>query len=265
MRRLFMIYGMKEINSNSNKIYKLCMQLSLKKYRDRYGLYMIEGNNLISEAVKCGIEIKCVLVREDYTQDSGLKYPEPHIAGKKLFDSIAQTETSQGIVAVVGKRALCEDDFFDLCGNGNVAVLDRLQDPGNIGTVLRTAEAAGYRGAMILKGTGDVYSPKAVRAAAGSLFRMPVLFIETPAKALEVLKSNGKKAVCAWQGAETPYYNVHLKSDIALILGNEGNGLCQEFLKGADAKAKIPMAPCSDSLNVAVAAGIIMFESQRQF
>lgn len=255
-----MIYGMKEINSNSNKNYKLCMQLSSRKFRERYGLYMIEGNNLLAEIVKCGAEVEAIFVRDGYAADIRLERPEPYVMSKRLFDNIAQTETSQGIAAIVRKKVFSEEEFFSLCGDGNVIVLDRLQDPGNIGTVIRTAEAAGYKGAVVLKGTGDIFSPKAVRAAAGSLFRLPALFIDSPEDALKILKSNGKKTVCACQDAETAYRDVDMRSDTALFIGNEGGGLCSELIDGADVRAKIPMASGVDSLNVAVAAGIMMFE-----
>jgi len=250
---------MKEINSNSNKNYKLCIQLSLKKYRDRYGLYLVEGDNLVAEALKHGVEIESIFISEDYSDPDGLHYLKPYILSNKLFNNISQTETSRGIAAVVRKREYGIDEFFECCGDGNVIVLDRLQDPGNIGTVIRTAEAAGYKGAVILKGTGDVYSPKVVRAAAGSLFRLPVLFLDTPDEALGIVRAHGKKIVCACPDALTFYYDVDLSSNTALIIGNEGNGICSRFIEGSDAVVTIPMDKNVDSLNAAVAAGIIMF------
>ena len=115
-----------------------------------------------------------------------------------------------------------------------------------------------------MKGTGDIFSPKVVRAAVGSLFRLPVLFIDTAEEALAILKTNGKKAVSTCFDAEAFYYNVDLKSDIALLIGNEGSGLSREFISGADIKVKIPMEPAVDSLNAAVAAGILMYESKKR-
>jgi len=255
---------MKEINSSTNKNYKLCIQLATKKYRDKYGLYLIEGDNLIAEAIKCNIEIMSVFVRKDYACLRGLAIPEPYVVSKNLYDQIAQTETSQGIVAVVKKRSYTESEFFDRCKAGNILVLDRLQDPGNIGTMIRTADAAGYKGVIVIKGTGDVFSPKVVRAAAGSLFRLPVLFADTAAEALTVMKSHGKKIVSTCFEAEADYFTVDMKNDVALIIGNEGGGLSQEWIDGADIRVKIPMEGTVDSLNAAVAAGIIMYENKRQ-
>ena len=99
--------------------------------------------------------------------------------------------------------------------------MDRIQDPGNLGTLLRTAEAAGFSGAMLLKGCGDVYGPKAVRAAAGTLFRLPLLFPETPREALELLRKHGKKIYAAAAGGHAPYYDCPLTEDAAIVIGNE--------------------------------------------
>ena len=257
---------MKEINSNTNKNYKLCMQLSVKKYRDRYGLYMIEGENLITEAIKNNIEIKSVFFRDDYknlAEWQNKKNQETATINKSLFDKIADTETSQGIIAIVKKKNYTENEFSNKCEAGNILVLDRLQDPGNIGTVLRTADAAGYKGVIIIKGTGDIFSQKVARAAAGSLFRLPALLVDNAQDALAIIKTQGKKIVGTCMDAEVNYFDADLKSNIALILGNEGSGLGKEFTDKADIKVKIPMEPTVDSLNVAVAAGILMYESKR--
>ncbi len=143
-------------------------------------------------------------------------------------------------------------------------VLDRLQDPGNIGTIIRTAEGAGYGGILILKGTGDVFAPKVVRAAAGSLLRMPLIFLDTPAEAMEFLRDHRKKIIATRMGAETSYWEADLSSDIGLVVGNEGNGICRELLEGADLLVAIPMAGGLESLNAGVAAGIIMYEAMRK-
>jgi len=240
------------------------MQLASKKYRDKYGLYLIEGDNLIAEAMKLETGIEAVFIRDDYDKMIGPKSPEPFVLSKKLFDGIALTETSQGIVAIVRKREFSEEEFFETCGKGNVVVLDRLQDPGNIGTVIRTAEAAGYKGVIAMKGTGDIYSPKTVRAAAGAIFRMPVLLIDDPGRALKTLKEAGKKTVSACMEAEVCCYDANLTGSVALLIGSEGAGLCGEFIEGADLAVRIPMDASADSLNASVAAGILMYESRRK-
>ena len=148
--------AMKEINSKSNQSYKLFQKLNTKKYRDKLGLYLIEGENLLEEAFKNGAEVDSILIRDD---EKNLVRPwmeesRVFVVEKKLFKELAQTETSQGVMAAVKKPELSLDKFYedeDFVVNGsrnslqgNLVILDRLQDPGNIGTIIRTADAAGY-------------------------------------------------------------------------------------------------------------------------
>ena len=265
---------MKVITSPDNKKVKTCQQLGLRKYRDRTGLYLAEGPSLLQEALAAGSDIREVFVEEG-SQDAfeSLLHTlrdqrpdlEPALLDKKLFSSLAQTEASQGILTVLAKphregKAL--EEVLD--SSANLVVLDRLQDPGNIGTIIRTAEGAGYGGILILKGTGDVFAPKVVRAAAGSLLRMPLIFLDTPAEAMEFLRDHRKKIIATRMGAETSYWEADLSSDIGLVVGNEGNGICRELLEGADLLVAIPMAGGLESLNAGVAAGIIMYEAMRK-
>ena len=142
-------------------------------------------------------------------------------------------------------------------------VLDRLQDPGNIGTILRTADAAGYRLAVVMKGTADIFSPKVVRAATGSLFRMPVVFMDSNSELVEFTRAAGKKLVAACFDTERCYFDEDLTDNIALVIGNEGNGICKEIIESSDVKIKIPMHGNIESLNASVAAGILMYEAVR--
>lgn len=301
---------MKVIASSDNRIYKAAAQLKLKKYRDEQMKYLIEGTNLIKEALCNGGEIETFIISEDYGNPAGMSrdatseafdtVKEAELTAvrsgasiigltSQLFRKLSDTQTPQGIMAVVKKKVLGEADFFGSKYNykhwnhsnenltplgqlesanrpvpSNVVVLDRLQDPGNIGTILRTADAAGYLGAILLKGTADIYSPKIVRAAAGSLFRLPVLMAETPEQTIDLLRRYKKKIVCTTLNTDHYYYDVDLAEDAAVIIGNEGNGVCRAFLTESDLQVKIPMEGTIESLNAAVAAGILMYESVRQ-
>ena len=253
---------MRKITSKDNKIVKLCEQLAQKKHRDKLALYLIEGENLVEEAVKNGAGIQTVLVREGYSGKlSGLE-EEAFELDARLFDKLAQTETSQGIIAIVNKPQISREQFIGDAG-GNFVVLDRLQDPGNIGTILRTADAAGYKLAVVMKGTADVFSPKVVRAATGSLFRMPVVFMDSEEELLEFTSAAGKKLVATCFDTDLYYYDVNLKENIALIIGNEGNGISETLIESSDVKIKIPMHGNIESLNASVAAGILMYEAVR--
>ena len=253
---------MREISSKDNKIFRLCEQLSHKKYRDKLGLYLIEGENLLEEAVKNGAAIKTVLMCRDYRGSLFGTEDKAFCLSDKLFVQLSQTETTQGIMAVVEKQELSPDSFLDK-GGGNFIVLDRLQDPGNIGTILRTADAAGYELAIVMKGTADVFSPKAVRAATGSLFRMPVVFMDSVDELMEFTRAAGKKLVATCFDTDRYYYDENLKGNIALIIGNEGSGISRELIECSDLKIKIPMHGNIESLNASVAAGILMYEAVR--
>jgi len=258
---------MKTIYSTDNRIYKLCKELTVKKYRDRLAKYIIEGENLIEEAVKSGAAMEYIIIREDYEGDAlcfADAAEETVYFSRQLFSQIAQTETSQGIMAVVSKSEFAADDFYNTA-KGNLLVLDRLQDPGNIGTMLRTAEAAGYGGVVTIKGTGDIYSPKAVRAAAGSVFRMPVLQGEETSTAAGRIKESGRRIAVTTMDGSCAYYDAGLSGgDAALVIGNEGNGVSDEFLALSDIRVNIPMRGYVESLNAAAAAAILMYENMRK-
>ena len=254
---------MREIRSKDNRIVKRCEQLSMRKYRDQFGLYLIEGENLLAEAVKNHARIETVLLREGCQ-----KSLPPQVADRTfvldagILDKLAQTVTSQGILAIVAKEAARKEDFINLPGS-NFIVLDRLQDPGNIGTILRTADAAGYKLAILMKGTADVYAPKVVRAATGSLFRMPVVSMASAKELAEFTVAAGKKLTATCLDARRWYYDEDLTHDIALIIGNEGNGISRDLIESSDVQIKIPMQGNIESLNAAVAAGVLMYEAMR--
>lgn len=257
------------ISSKDNRIFKLCSHLLKKKYRDREGKFLIEGENLVFEALLLNSKLDLIILSEDYKGLENIKknrYNDILIytMDSKLFRKISSTEESQGILAVAKKPEYDICKLKSLIGEGNVVVLDKLQDPGNIGTIIRTAEGAGYKCLISIKGTADIYSPKVVRAAAGSLLRLPIFFISSEEELLKLSYDLGKKtAVTCFENA-IYYYEEDLSKNIALIIGNEGNG-CSDFLiENSDIKLKIPMDGKLESLNASVAAGILMYESMRK-
>lgn len=264
---------MKRITSADNPIWKAAMRLTAKRERDRAGAYLAEGFHLLDEGVKSGAVLRSVFVRESLLlREPGLLDPWPQAeraavsVGDSLFDRGVDTETPQGVLSVVEKQSWSEEAFFSKAGEGrgNLLLLDRLQDPGNVGTVLRTAEAAGFGGVVVLKGTADVYGPKAVRAAAGCLFRLPLYFAEDGEEALGLLKKRGKRVLASTPYGDRYYYDVDMRENVCLVIGNEAGGVCRKILDRCDAAVKIPMAGGAESLNAAVAAGILIFESARQ-
>ena len=253
---------MREIRSKDNKIFKECQKLSQKKYRDKEGLYLIEGENLIAEVPEK--DLVYVFFREGQERQI-FDLQDQYIVATQLFDKLAQTETSQGILAVVRKPKLTVDDLAARMQDAdNVVVMDRLQDPGNIGTIIRTAEGAGYKAVITVKGTGDVFSPKTIRAAAGSVFRMPILQVEDAAALRALTDSLNKKLVVTGFHTDKYYYDEDLSKGVALVIGNEGNGVSDELMEMADIIVKIPMDGHLESLNASVAAGILMYETKRK-
>ncbi|MCR4805074.1 MAG: RNA methyltransferase [Clostridia bacterium] len=259
-----------EIVSPDNKAVKLAASLAEKKHRDALGMYLVEGPNLVREALQQGIPIRFIFTGaealsrraeiEEILQLAENSGSAVCVLSERVFGKVSDTQTAQGIAAVCLKKAWREEDLF--FPGSCVLVCDRIQDPGNLGTLLRTAESCGFSGALLLKGCADPYGPKAVRSSAGCVFRFPVLLCESAGEALDMLARQRKRVWTAhMEGA--PCWEAPLGKDIALVVGNEGNGADDAFLKGAD-RVSIPMEGQAESLNAAVACGILMYESLRQ-
>ena len=262
---------MKQITSKENAIYRDALKLTRKKYRDASGLFLLEGIKPLRDAADMGIRPERVFIDEAKTDEITGQEDWLGKAGfdicsltGDLFGRLSDTEHSQGVVSVVAKPEYGPDELKEKIAAGNICVLDRLQDPGNIGTIIRTAEAAGYGGIAVIKGTADIYSPKVVRAAAGSLLRMPAVHFETAGSAAELLHGLGKKIMVTCLEDAADYLDADLTQDIALVIGNEGQGVSREFMDLADLKVKIPMKGQIESLNAAVAAGILMYQAGRR-
>ena len=259
-----------EIRSKDNKTIKLAASLSEKKYRDALGEYLIEGPNLVREALQQGVAVKFIftgagaLRRQQELEDiltlADRSGSAVCVLSDDCFAKVAATSTSQGIAAIAEKRTWQEEDLF--FEGSNVLVLDRIQDPGNLGTLLRTAESCGFSGAVLRKGGADPYGPKAVRAEAGCIFRFPLLLCDGPEEILELLAKQ-RKTVWTAHMEGTPCYDADLAENTALIVGNEGNGADPLFLRETQ-RLSIPMAGKTESLNAGVAAAILMYESLRQ-
>ena len=250
----------KIIESGDNKKYKLAKKLKQKKYRDRFDSYLIEGINLLEEAKKVNAPIEVIFICED-SKNYELER-NTFFLSKKLFNELSDTESSQGVIAVVKKNKLSLKDI-SLNNEDNVLILDCLQDLGNIGTIIRTAVATGYKAIFTLKGTGDIYSPKTVRSTAGLINRIPIIEIEDELELIQSLKEIGIKIVTTLPRGTKPYYETELKNGIALVVGNEGNGVRDVIIEKSDLSISIPMMNDVESLNAAVASSIIMYEAVR--
>lgn len=257
---------MKVITSRENRIFRDLSRLTLRKYRDREGKFLAEGPNVAGEALESSaVTVENVFARsgsgyETFTDDT-------IVLSEELFDSVSDTMASQGVIAVIDKpdRGTAEDALKDAAAQGNVLVLDRLQDPGNIGTVIRTAEGAGISACVFIKGTCDPFSPKVVRACAGSVLRMPLIFFDSAERFIEEAGKDGLTTAVTDVEKGKPYYDAGLTggSHVALVIGNEGNGVSDVFRENAEILVNIPMKGNLESLNAGIAAALLMYELAR--
>ena len=257
------------ISSRENRIVKEAAALRERKYRDASGLFLLEGPNPIREAMQQGGRFRFIFTRAgcdlqrlglEELEDNG--DPAVYELSGDVFAKLSDTENTQGVIAVAEKKSCTEEEFFSQDG-GCVLVLDRLQDPGNMGTLLRSAEACGFSGVMLIKGCTDPWAPKVARAAAGSLLRLPLLGASGGEQAAAILEAHGKTVWCAAMGEGSECYRQDIAYNAAIIIGNEGGGASEE-LRAAARPISIPMEGLTESLNAAVAGSILMYESLRQ-
>lgn len=266
--------GIKEITSKDNAIFKLIKSLKVRKYRIREALFVVEGPKQVIEAKSSRYDLKYLVVRQDrlgYLKDYDFfDQVDRHDCkvismDERLFKQISDTENNQGILAVLSYEPLSEKEFMmEAPSDSNMLVLDKLQDPGNIGTLIRTAEGAGFKGVILLKGSGDMFSPKAIRAAGGAMLRMPVIMIDDANSLRRLSNEFSKKLVVTDVESGVAYYDADLSENIFLVMGNEGHGVSKEIMDMADIKINIPTEGFLESLNVATAGAVLMMDSLRQ-
>lgn len=255
------------ICSKSNEEYKNILKCKTRKGRDKLGLFLLEGEKPIQEALQAGIEPVVLYVREE--SDLTEQIPEL-LQGSKvsvkllntdLFDDLCDTVTSQDLIFVGRIPQYGLDEYQS---DADVLVIDRIQDPGNLGTILRTSVAAGIKDVILTKGTVDLYNPKVLRATAGGFFNCRIYYAEDYDALLASLHSLGLDVVCADVAGEIDLFQMEKNGPQALIVGNESNGPAVELIDAADQLVRIPMPGGSESLNVSVAAALLIYESVRK-
>ena len=246
-----------EITSLDNKLVKHISSLHQKKYRDRYKEFIIVGENSITEALKSDFEIVHVLYCPDMynLQALNLNTVQPISVTKEIMTKISDTITPQGIMAVC---KIPENSFSNKFSK--VLFLDRIQDPGNAGTIIRTADAMAFDAIILAEGSVDPYSLKVVRSTVGSIFHIPIIYnvnaLDTLAKLRERKYTIYASALTKSKSIEeiTPF------SPFVLIIGNEGQGVCEEIKNVSDYLIRIDMPGNAESLNASIAAGILMYK-----
>lgn len=254
------------ITSKDNEIVKHIKKLREKKTRDEYGEFVIEGTKLIEEAVRENVKIKMIVVCEELNQSPLSKDVLYKIAKEKViyvndkvFKILTDVTTPQGILAIVERNNKSEIDYSkDL-----YLVLDNIQDPGNMGTILRTADSISLTQIIVPKGNADPYNPKVVRSSMGAIFRVNVIEVEDLPKTIKEMKKHKIQILATDLSTNYSIYDVNYKRS-AIIIGNEGNGVSKEILELSDKRIKIPMTGKTESLNAGVATGIILYNAVRK-
>lgn len=255
------------VTSRDNPYIKEYLKLKKSRpYRNKSCQIAVEGPNLVKEALKAGLSPRALFVTDDYykTELKDLLGSAPFPANlivitEKLFKEIAETDTPQTVAAVFPFNFIKAENhpggYYE-----TVLILDHLQDPGNVGTIIRTAAAAGFERIYYTKGCADPYSPKALRATAGAIFRMMPLLEEDPLKLAAQLQNKGFQVIASTAGSGIDYRAVDYDKPTVLVIGNEAGGISPEMLNAADLLVTIPLPGEVESLNAAVAAGILIFE-----
>ena len=254
------------ITSSANQQMKHLSQLMKRaKERKKEQVFVVEGIKMFQEA-------PADTVVSVYVSESFLEKPEHEkclqgyryeVVSDAVFREISDTQTPQGILAIV---RMPKYDLPDLLqgDHTHLLILESVQDPGNLGTIFRTAEAAGVTGIILSKDSVDIYNPKTIRSTMGSIYRMPFYYAEDILKAIRKIKDAGIKVYAAHLDGEKSYDEEDYAFSCAFLIGNEGNGLREETSKMADHYIIIPMSGEVESLNAAIAASVLMFEVKRQ-
>ena len=287
---------MQVISSKDNEIIKNIRKLQEKKYRDLENAYLIEGIKIVKEAIAENAKIKQIVMCEDFTDNVELDKDTLYelarhnliYVTRNIMDSLSDVKTPQGIIGVVEKsKRFAEEDNDENKSKNNIdaetnmlgnktgiepkvdytqdiiIALDGVQDPGNLGTIIRTADSANLNQIIISKTSADPYNPKVVRSTMGAIFRVNIIETENIVEELKKAQENGFKVMVTALDSSESIYKTEFNKKV-IVIGNEANGVSKEVQIIADEKVKIPMLGKTESLNASVAAGIMIYEYVRR-
>lgn len=260
------------ITSSSNaKVKQIIQWRDKSKERRKDGVFLAEGIKMFEEAPEEGI----LEVYLSETAEERLSGPQNKSVKEKLdrhgfitvkddtFLKMSDTQTPQGIITVMRRRAYDVEQMLT-AENPLLVILETLQDPGNLGTIIRTGEGAGVTGVIMNYQTVDIYNPKTIRSTMGSIYRVPFAYVENLGALTETLREKGIHTYAAHLEGKDYYDSLPLREPTAFLIGNEGNGLTRELADRAESYLKIPMEGQAESLNAAIAASLLMYEAHRQ-
>lgn len=256
------------ITSKDNETIKHIKKLKEKKYREEYKEFIIEGIKMIEEAIFEKAKIKSIIICDDCKTSGNIPNELMYEIAKfdciyvseKVFGSITEVSNPQGIMAIIEKVENGENKID--YNEENFLILDNIQDPGNMGTILRTADSLNIKQIIVSKGTADIFNPKVVRSTMGAIFRIKVIEVDNLVKAIKDMKKHKIKVYATDLKTDKSIYDVDYEKS-AIVIGNEANGVSQDVLNEATERIKIPMIGKTESLNAAVATSIILYEVYR--
>ena len=256
------------ITSKDNELIKHIRKLKEKKYRDEYGEFIVEGVKMIEEAIHEKADIKQIIICDDCKNQNMMTSEQLYDIAKyeciyvneKIFNLITEVTNPQGILAII-KKAEKNENKIDYKEN-LFLILDNIQDPGNMGTILRTVDSLDMKQIIVSPGTTDCYNSKVVRSTMGAIFRVNIIERDLE-KIIKEMQKHEIKVFATDLKTEKTIYNVDFEKT-AIIIGNEAKGVSENVLKLADDRIKIPMKGKTESLNAEVATGIILYEINRR-
>ena len=255
------------IQSKDNKTIKHIISLQQRKYRQKFGEYMVEGIRAVTDIGKKDF-LRSILIRESKRSEleplveKGFTVSSVYVVQDPIFDKIEHSVNGQGILGIAKK---CVNDLHSLIvEDGLYVALDGVQDPGNLGTIIRTAVAAGAKGIFLLKGTVDPYNEKCVRSTMSALCNIPIFEDVTLSGFYDFIKDNTIKTYVTSLENAKPYHTISYAKRTMIILGNEGNGVSREIIEMCDQAITIPMYGDIESLNVSIAAALCMYKVREQ-
>lgn len=255
------------ITSTNNAQVKQIMLLKKKaRERKKQDVFLVEGPKMFGEAPRERL-VKTYLAEtffQNHEKEIDLAGVDYEVVSDHVFEQMSDTLTPQGVLSIVRQYHYSADDFISGHRAPLLLVLEDLQDPGNVGTIFRTAEGAGVSGIIMTRNTVDIYNPKTIRSTMGSIYRVPFLIAESMEEILHWLRSADIRTCAAHLRGTSDYDQEDYTGGCAFFLGNEGNGLTEELSGQADCLVKIPMEGKLESLNVGIAAALLMYEASRQ-
>lgn len=245
------------ITSKENETIKEIRKLKEKKYRKEK--FLVEGIKMLKEAIEEKVAIEQIILKQGIKLDIDISKYKVMEVTETIFNTLTDVVTPQGVLAIINKENKKEIDFT----SNYIIALDGIQDPGNMGTIIRTLDSANLNQIVVSKNTVDGYSPKVVRATMGAIYRVKIIEVENLAETLTKMKKSNFQIVTTSLKAKESIYDVKYNKKV-VVIGNEANGVSKEVEQIADYKVKIPMMGKTESLNASVAAGIMIYEYVRQ-